>query len=587
MRSTAFTFLFFITLCFSGWIGAMGSKSGLDSLRGILYRTDDPKEKMRLYLEIAKNFESDQQDSALRYLGSARTLSMQIDDPQLIGELYYSLGNISVIRNKLDLALSQYNVATRFFQRAGDTLDYSRMLLLKGNIMTVHDDFGTAMTYYMEAIGLCETYHYNRILSHLYNNMGEIYQESNDRKKAQEYFTKALKLFISNGDSANLGNALNNIGMVYYYLGNYEMAQNYANRALQVYSRAKDDMNVAMCILTLAMTESDQGHYQKAMELLDRCSSLAYASSQVYLGPKDVYRSEILINVGINYLRMGNFQVARDKLLEGYTLARRMKLPKMVILASENLSKTYEKMDNAKEALKYYQLFARESDSLSKVISVRAVEITEIRQDFLKKQKENELRIQYEKSGKRIMLFFYIISGAILVAIIVILFLLLKLEKNRKKQAELEKKALDEKLEFQTMELTTNLMYINKMNEQVVQVAEKLKDLSIEDDSANAKVIKSIIKDLGQGSQHDGLKEFEVRFQKVHSIFYRNLTEKYPDLTPNELKLCAFLRLNMSTKEISSLTYQSENSIMVARTRLRQKLAINRNENLVTFLSQF
>jgi len=51
--------------------------------------------------------------------------------------------------------------------------------------------------------------------------------------------------------------------------------------------------------------------------------------------------------------------------------------------------------------------------------------------------------------------------------------------------------------------------------------------------------------------------------------------------------LCAFLRLNMSTKEISSLTYQSENSIMVARTRLRQKLDISRNENLVTFLSQF
>jgi DNA-binding CsgD family transcriptional regulator len=131
------------------------------------------------------------------------------------------------------------------------------------------------------------------------------------------------------------------------------------------------------------------------------------------------------------------------------------------------------------------------------------------------------------------------------------------------------------------------VMYINKMNEQVVQIAEKLKRLSIDDDTANAQVIKSIIKELGQGSQNDTWKEFEVRFEKIHNDFYRHLTDKYPDLTPNELKLCAFLRLNMSTKEISSLTYQSENSIMVARTRLRQKLALSRDENLVTFLSQF
>ena len=264
-----------------------------------------------------------------------------------------------------------------------------------------------------------------------------------------------------------------------------------------------------------------------------------------------------------------------------------MKLPRMIILATDNLSKTFEKLNDPKEALSYYQLFARESDSLSKVITVRTVELTEIRQEYLKKQKENDLRIQYEKSGKRRMLFIYIISGIILLAIIVILFLLLKLEKSRKKKADIERKAMDEKLEFQNREMTTNVMYISKMNEQVVQVAEKLKNLSIDEGSDNAQIIRSVIRELAQGSQGDAWKEFEIRFQNVNTVFYRNLTEKYPDITPNELKLCAFLRLNMSTKEISSLTYQSENSIMVARTRLRQKLAISRNENLITFLSQF
>jgi DNA-binding CsgD family transcriptional regulator len=77
-----------------------------------------------------------------------------------------------------------------------------------------------------------------------------------------------------------------------------------------------------------------------------------------------------------------------------------------------------------------------------------------------------------------------------------------------------------------------------------------------------------------------------VRFQNVHIDFYKNLGEKFPDLSPNELKMCAFLKLNMSTKEIAALTYQSQDSIRQARSRLRQKLGVAKEENLVLYLSQ-
>jgi DNA-binding CsgD family transcriptional regulator len=55
-------------------------------------------------------------------------------------------------------------------------------------------------------------------------------------------------------------------------------------------------------------------------------------------------------------------------------------------------------------------------------------------------------------------------------------------------------------------------------------------------------------------------------------------------VSANEKKLCAFLRLNMSTKEISAITYQSINSITVARSRLRKKLDIESDESLISFL---
>jgi len=80
--------------------------------------------------------------------------------------------------------------------------------------------------------------------------------------------------------------------------------------------------------------------------------------------------------------------------------------------------------------------------------------------------------------------------------------------------------------------------------------------------------------------------EFEVRFQQVHQDFYEKLREKYPDLTPNEIKICAFLKLNMTTKDISAITFQTVKSIQVARNRLRKKMGISRDENLVSTIQQ-
>ena len=89
-----------------------------------------------------------------------------------------------------------------------------------------------------------------------------------------------------------------------------------------------------------------------------------------------------------------------------------------------------------------------------------------------------------------------------------------------------------------------------------------------------------ILNDLEHMSEEDSWKEFELRFQEVHEAFYNHLNQLHPDLTPNELRLCAFLKLNLSIKEVSSITFQSVESIKTARYRLRKKMCIDREINL-------
>jgi DNA-binding CsgD family transcriptional regulator len=153
---------------------------------------------------------------------------------------------------------------------------------------------------------------------------------------------------------------------------------------------------------------------------------------------------------------------------------------------------------------------------------------------------------------------------------------------------DLERLTLQESLEFKERELTANALFLVKNNELISKITEKLLQAKDTFKQENQKIIQDIIIELRSSQDKNLWEEFEAHFTRVHSEFYQKLQEQFPNLTANEKKLCAFLRLNMSTKDISAITYQSINSITVARSRLRKKLNIEGEDiHLVNFLMEF
>lgn len=80
---------------------------------------------------------------------------------------------------------------------------------------------------------------------------------------------------------------------------------------------------------------------------------------------------------------------------------------------------------------------------------------------------------------------------------------------------------------------------------------------------------------------------FETHFENVHEEFLKRIKQAYPDLSPRELKLCAYLRMNSSSKEISVLMNISTRGVEIARYRLRKKLDLPRETNLANFIISF
>lgn len=88
-------------------------------------------------------------------------------------------------------------------------------------------------------------------------------------------------------------------------------------------------------------------------------------------------------------------------------------------------------------------------------------------------------------------------------------------------------------------------------------------------------------------SSDDDWAVFQANFDRIHENFFRNLKLTYPDITPNDLKLCAYLRLNLSTKDIAHLLNISIRGVEVARYRLRKKMNIPSDKNLIDFMIEF
>lgn len=149
------------------------------------------------------------------------------------------------------------------------------------------------------------------------------------------------------------------------------------------------------------------------------------------------------------------------------------------------------------------------------------------------------------------------------------------------------KKAHREALERQKNELANismRLIQTCELNEKIIN------DISQMYEHTNKKgndLIREIISNYKYATNDNIWDEFEKRFNDVHSDFYKKLGEAHPDLSPNERKLCAFIKLNMSSKEIAAITFQNAKSIDMARYRLRKKLGLTEEENLMAYMGKF
>jgi len=160
----------------------------------------------------------------------------------------------------------------------------------------------------------------------------------------------------------------------------------------------------------------------------------------------------------------------------------------------------------------------------------------------------------------------------------------IELEKEILKQKELE---IQKELDIQKKELAKNTLNIINNSELNTWLLQKIKVLNVNCNNDGKQIITEILNKYKINSINSSWDEFETVFEKVHRDFNKNLLNKFPNLTISEKRLCSFLKLNMTTKDISAITFQTESALKKARYRLRKKMNLDIDENISNYLSKF
>jgi hypothetical protein len=148
-----------------------------------------------------------------------------------------------------------------------------------------------------------------------------------------------------------------------------------------------------------------------------------------------------------------------------------------------------------------------------------------------------------------------------------------------------ENLAQQEQLALKSKELTTHTLQVIQHNQFLENMRSKLEEMIKDDKRDQKKQLLQLVKQISQNINHDQQwKDFTLLFEQLHQSFFDNLKAHCEDLTVNDIRLIALLKMNMSSKDMAVIFGISQDSLRVARYRLRKKLNIVEGDNLNSFI---
>lgn len=489
---------------------------------------------------------------------------------------FYSISTLvkrlvdSNVLDSCDYYLSQMNKLVQ-----ENNIPNGRLLILQisADYATRKRDYTGAANYLNDAISLSNNSQPNT-KSILFQNLTDLFMNLKLYKEAKVYFDSAVKYL--NRTSQYAADILNTKGVLLYRIGDPIEAE---ITLLKSIKRSYSEMN------NLLLAQSYSNLASLKIQTKDTFSALQY----LRLSDSICSRHNLLHGQTVNKLNrieielyLNNFAVV-DSLLSTFS-AKNLFSDNMLSMFYELNEKYYRSLGNNSYADRY-SLLRNNQELKTKRHQIRLLrwhndKLMKNRDEYIEKLSEEHKT----KSSELII--------PTLFASTTVFFLVLlkrkyaRIKSLQKNLSQTDKLRSHEEVIKSQEGLLKNFENITLQSFKV-EIKEALrKKIDMLPNKYRAEFTPILAK-IDKKSQTQLLNEFDKHFKGVYPNFINDLSLAYPSLSPSELRLCAFIKLNLSSKEVAELTHRSIGTVENARTTIRKKIGLNKGENLQKFLITF
>lgn len=526
-------------------------------------------------------------------MGFLSCLSFTLSAQEVVNaDSYFKKAEAVKVRN-IDSAIYYYKESILFNKRQKDTVNLVNSFYELSNLYAHNLDYGSAYDGYWEALIIADKSNNDEARSKLYQALGWLYLFYRRDNEANNYFNLSIQLkkkMIAHKviDSSNLLTDYFALINLFRTNGNSEMVRKYLDSSRMVQNKFKTKSTYLDA--EDGYQDAIEGDFERALLKLDKSRSafetenpsyliiIDYLIGQVYFMKGDLVKSRAHFDKSLAYTQL-------------YTNHSNYKL-----MVQEALALLEKEGGNYKSAFFHLEAANALNESIFGRKSKNNKHLFEINDKFrIQKEKEKELikeqRIANLENEEKLWILKFSLMLVVVASLLILGFIFFR---NIRRKHKLEKKAIEEKravelqktneiLELKNNELTSSALQLIEKEEFIRKMKETLgKSKENLDVPAINRIISS-----AQGSPSGNWKEFEARFTAINQSFYKNLKYSYPPLSQTDLKLCALVKLNFSSKEMSSLLGISIESVHTSRYRLRKKLKLERNDNLTEFIANY
>lgn len=503
-------------------INAYAQNERINELLDSLSMSASDSQTVNLSLKIASEFKFNDWLRAEHYLGLAKEKART---EELLGEFYKRAAKIYYERDAFDVAIDYNLKAYDFYKKQNSNEQYA-----------------------------------------IENSLAIIYARLNNREMAFYYFNRIYQHNKKEKNHPEVAKSLNNIGTLYLNYEKPDSALLFLQKSLKLLKKQSDNVlryyvvtNIARSYEAIGHNDSAEYYFGEIKELLPEIKN------------QDIrhYVYNALANF---YLNKGEPQKAIDYALKAQG-ENTVKYSFSNLQVLQVLYKSYLALGKFEESANYFQEYDRIRDSINIEAKAVNVEKQKIEHDFKAQEELNRLN----DKEKRLTL---TISVLVLFVILLILSIFLiryknKLikEKLRNELNESRENELKLQIELKDKELASKTIAETRREEMYNSVLQDLKKIRLNTGKEETKqALGTVLNKLEHSSNKAIWEEFELRFANIYESFYQNLSQKHPELSTYDKRICALIKLNLTSKEIADISGISLKSVENTRTRLRKKL---------------